>query len=230
MLDKIFSWSKKKTEEAEPGIRFGRYSDNNKTVEKVEKWNEAENLFKLSKYYESLNAFFEYLKDDDVDNVIHTQNGTSGTFSFYQGSKVVNGFYNEELLEAEVHLAQMPQPGVPVMRRLLEMNFNLYYSRYALNEDKLAMLFDSDIETANPSKLYYGLKELATKADKQDDLLVHDFTSLLPVANEHIIEIPDEEKAIKLKYFKLWIQETLDLAASIDADKFSVTSRSSFLK
>ena len=221
MLDKIFSWSKKKTEEAEPGIRFGRYSDNNKTVEKVEKWNEAENLFKLSKYYESLNAFFEYLKDDDVDNVIHTQNGTSGTFSFYQGSKVVNGFYNEELLEAEVHLAQMPQPGVPVMRRLLEMNFNLYYSRYALNEDKLAMLFDSDIETANPSKLYYGLKELATKADKQDDLLVHDFTSLLPVANEHIIEIPDEEKAIKLKYFKLWIQETLDLAASIDADKFS---------
>ena len=40
------------------------------------------------------------------------------------------------------------------------------------------MRFDSDIETANPSKLYYGLKELATKADKQDDLLVQDFTRL----------------------------------------------------
>jgi hypothetical protein len=115
----------------------------------------------------------------------------------------------------------MPQPGVPVMRRLLEMNFNLYYSRYALNEDKIAMLFDSDIETANPSKLYYGLKELATKADKQDDLLVHDFTTLLAADNEHVAEIPEEEKAIKFKYFKAWIQETLDLAGSIDADKFS---------
>jgi len=107
------------------------------------------------------------------------------------------------------------------MRRLLEMNFNLYYSRYTLNEDKIAMLFDSDIETANPSKLYYGLKELATKADKQDDLLVHDFVNLMPTDNEHIIEIPEDEKAIRLKYFKIWIQETLDLAASIDADKFS---------
>jgi len=221
MLDKIFSWSKKKVEETEPGIRFGRYSDNNKTVEKVERWNEAEGLFKEKKYYESLNAFFDYLKDDDEENVFHAQEGTRGNFSFYQGSKVIKGYYNEELLEAEVHLAQMPQPSVPVMRRLLEMNFNLYYSRYALNEDKIAMLFDSDIETANPSKLYYGLKELATKADKQDDLLVHDFTTLLPTENEHLVEIPEEEKAIKFRYFKLWIQQTLDLASSIDADKFS---------
>ena len=221
MLDKIFSWSKKKVEETEPGIRFGRYSDNNKTVEKVERWNEAESLFKEKKYYESIEAFFDYLKDDDEENVFHSQEGTKGNFSFYQGSKVIKGYYNEELLEAEVHLAQMPQPGVPVMRRLLEMNFNLYYSRYALNEDKIAMLFDSDIETANPSKLYYGLKELATKADKQDDLLVHDFTTLLPTENEHLVDIPEEEKEIKFRYFKLWIQQTLDLAGSIDADKFS---------
>jgi hypothetical protein len=221
MLDRIFSWSKKKTEEAEPGIRFGRYSDNNKTVQKVERWNEAETLFKEKRCYESLVAFFDYLKDDEEDNVFHNQEGTKGSFLFYQGSKVIRGHYDEKLFEAEVLLAQMPQPGVPVMRRLLEMNFNLYYSRYALNEDKIAMLFDSDIQTANPSKLYYGLKELATKADKQDDLLVHDFTTLLPVDNEHVVEIPEEEKAIKFRYFKTWIQETLDLAASIDADKFS---------
>ena len=72
----------------------------------------------------------------------------------------------------------MPQPSVPVMRRLLEMNFTLYYSRFALDNERLCMRFESDIETANPSKLYYGLKELATKADKQDDLLVQDFSSL----------------------------------------------------
>jgi hypothetical protein len=222
MLDKIFSWSKKKTEEEiESDIQFGRYSDNNKTVEKVEKWNEAEVLFKEKKYYESIVAFFEYLKDDEIDNVTHTPEGTKGTFKFYQGSKIIRGHYNEELFEAEAFLASMPQPSVPVMRRLLEMNFSLYYTRYALNVDKLSMLFDSDIETANPSKLYYGLKELATKSDKQDDLLVHDFTTLQPIDTDHIITIPDEEKAIKLKYFKKWIQETLDLIAGIDGDKFS---------
>jgi hypothetical protein len=223
MLDKIFSWSKKKTEaqEAEPVIQFGRYSDNNKTVDKVEKWNEAEKLFKEKKYHDSIAAFFEYLKDDEKENVTYKRDGNKGTFEFYQGSKIIRGFYDDELFEAEVHLAQMPNASVSVMRRLLEMNFQLYYSRYALDGDKICMFFDSNIETSNPGKLYYGLKELATKADKHDDLLVQDFTSLLLIDTEHIIQIPEDEKAVKLKYFKKWIQETLDLIGGVDTDKFS---------
>jgi len=222
MLDKIFSWSKKKTEEgAEPDIQFGRYSDNNKTVDKVEKWNEAEALFKEGKYTESIGCFFDYLRDDGQDNVSLTADGPSGEFVFYQGSKIVRGRYNEKNFQAQTQLAQMPQPSVPVMRRLLEMNFNLYYTRYALNDDKVAMLFDSDLQTANPSKLYYALKELATKADKQDDLLVQDFTSLLPLETDHLKPIPDEEKEIKLRFFKKWIQDALDLINTVDADKFS---------
>ena len=168
MLDKIFSWSKKKPdEEAEPAIIFGRYSDNNKSVAKVDKWNAADTLFKEKKFYESITAFFDYLRDDDVENVVHIQDGTKGSFQFYQGSKIIRGHYDEKLFEAQAFLAGMPVPSVPVMRRLLEMNFTLYYTRYALHEEKISMLFDSDIQTANPSKLYYGLKELATKTDKQ---------------------------------------------------------------
>ena len=101
MLDKIFSWSKKKTdEEAEPGIAFGRYSDNNKSVTKVEKWNAADSLFKEHKYFESIAAFFEYLSDEDIQNVTHIQEGNKGTFHFFQGSKIIRGHYNEELFEA----------------------------------------------------------------------------------------------------------------------------------
>ena len=41
MLDKIFKRSKKaEPDVTDPGILFGRYSDNNKPVQKVEKWNE----------------------------------------------------------------------------------------------------------------------------------------------------------------------------------------------
>lgn len=221
MLDKIFSWTKKKEGEMEPDMRFGRYSDNNKTIDKVEKWNEAESLSKEKKYHESIACFFEYLRDEDEQNVIHTREQKGGRFEFFQGSKIVRGTYDNELFEAEVHLAEMIQPSVPVMRKLLEMNFNLYYTRYAINGSTISMLFASDIETANPSKLYYGLKELATKADKQDDLLVQDFTVLQPVDTDHMIEIPVEEGVIKYRYFKKWITETLDLIASVDADKFS---------
>lgn len=224
MLEKIFTWTKKREEsegEAEPQLPFGRYSDNNKPVEKVARWNEADTLFKEKKYFQSIAAFFDYLRDEETNNVQHTANASGGTFQFYQGSKIIKGQYNGETLQAKVALAMMVQPSVPVMRRLLEMNFTLYYTRYALHGDTLVMLFDSSIETANPSKLYYGLKELATKADKHDDLLVQDFASLITIDTEHIAEIPKAEKETRFKYFKKWITETLDLVNSVEADKFS---------
>jgi hypothetical protein len=220
MLEKLFGRNKKKTETG-PTISFGRYSDNNKPVEKVNRWTDADNLFKEKKYTQSFDAFFEYLRDDSVDNVVHERNESNGRFQFYQGSKIIRGSYDNDRLQAEVTLAKMPNPNVPVMRRLLEMNFNLYYSRYALEGERLCMRFDSDIETANPNKLYYGLKELSTKGDKQDDLLVQDFTALQTIDTEHIIEIPKEEKEIKYQWLQKWIHETISYIKTLDADKFS---------
>ena len=222
MFDKLFGRGKKKEEsQAPPDIVFGRYSDNNKPVTKVTRWTDADNLYKEKKYTESFDAFFDYLRDDAEQNVVYERNGAEGRFQFYQGSKIVRGSFDHELVKAEVTLARMPQPSVPVMRRLLEMNFNLFYNRFALDNDRLCMNFDSDIETASPSKLYYGLKELATKADKQDDLLVQDFTMLQSADNEHITGIPIAEKEIKYEYLQKWIKQTLDTIATADPEKFS---------
>lgn len=219
MFDKLFGWGKKKAEE--PAIPFGRYSDNNKTAAKVNRWNDADNLFKQQQYPESLDAFFDYLRDEAEQNVVLERNGAEGRFHLFQGSKIVRGEFNNERLVAEVTLAKMAQPSVPVMRRLLEMNFNLYYSRYALDGDRLCMRFDSNIRSANPNKLYYGLKELAIKADKLDDLLVQEFSSLQTIDTEHVAEIPEGEKEVRYRFFAKWIQDTLDYAASLDADKFA---------
>jgi hypothetical protein len=220
MFEKFFVRNKKKIE-SEPAISFGRYSDNNKPVEKVNRWTDADNFFKEKKYTKSLDAFFEYLRDDPVENVVHERNENNGRFLLYQGSKIVRGSYDKEHLRAEITLAKMPSPSVPVMRRLLEMNFNLYYSRYALDEERLCIRFDSELETANPNKLYYGLKELSTKGDKQDDLLVQDFEMLQAIDTEHIIRIPDQEKEIKFQWLHKWIDEALTYIKTLDADKFS---------
>lgn len=222
MLDRLFGRSKKKNEsEAASAVVFGRYSDNNKSVAQTARWTDADNLFKEKKYFESLDAFFEYLKDDAEQNTLYERNDETGKFEIFQGSKIVKGMFNRDELKAEVTLAGMLQPSVPVMRRLLESNFSLYYSRFALDDGRLCMHFDSDTNTASPSKLYYGLKELATKADKQDDLLVQEFSSLQAVDNEHVAAIPLAEKEVKYRYFQSWIQQTLDTIASVDADKFS---------
>src|SRR5690606_33936341 len=113
-------------------------------------------------------------------------------FVLHQGSVLVRGEIDEEKVSAEIVLAGMPEPSIPVMRRLLELNFNLYYSRCAVSGDKICMRFDTDLVTATPNKLYYGLKELATKGDKQDDLLINEFGFLLPLNTGHVTEIPEE--------------------------------------
>lgn len=220
MFDKLFGRLKKDAD-TDPPVIFGRYSDNNKTTEKTARWSDADSLYKEKKYQESIDAFFDYLRDDAAGNVELQRNGVDFIFQLHQGSKIVRGTGNTSHLQAEVSLTKMPQPSVPVMRRLLEQNFTLYYSRYALDGDRLCMRFDSDIETANPNKLYYALKELATKADKQDDQLVQDFSSLQPLDTDHVEEIPEAEAETKFAFMQKWISETLQYIPTLDAEKFS---------
>ncbi len=95
MLDKLFGWTKKKQspEAITPSITFGRYSDNNKTLHKTKRWADAENLFKEKSYHESIDAFFDYMRDDAVQNVHSSISGKEREFTFYQGSKLVRGRY-----------------------------------------------------------------------------------------------------------------------------------------
>jgi hypothetical protein len=219
VFDKLFGWVRKKEED--PPIPLGRYSDNNKSVQKVQRWTDADELFKEKEFLRSIEAFFDYLCDDEQQNVeVENQNG-SFNFTLYQGSKIVRGKIENERITAETAIARMPEPSIPVMRRLLEMDFHLYYSRYALKDNVIMMLFGSDIVTATPNKLYYGLKELATKGDKQDDLLISEFKFLQPVDTEHIVPLSEQEKELKYSFLVKWIRETLGQIEQLDTEKFS---------
>lgn len=223
LFDKWFGGASKeeKAPPSAPMIRFGRYSDNNKSLAKTKRWFEAEDLFKAKKFNESIEAFFDYLRDEEADNVQLKKEGAFYSFEIYQGTKIVKGLINEQEITASVSLARMEKPSVPVMRRLLELNYSLYYSRYALQGDKLCMLFDTPKDTASPNKLYYGLKEIATKADKQDDLLITDFNTLQAVDDSHVTFFPEQETETKYRYFQHWIQSTLKRVEELNQDSFS---------
>ncbi|HRO42215.1 MAG TPA: hypothetical protein PL009_05240 [Flavipsychrobacter sp.] len=203
-------------------IRFGRYSDNNKSQKKTQSWYIAEDRFKEKNYTEAFVAFFDYLRDDEEDNVIVIQDGNSFTFTLFQGSKKVHGEINTETINAKSPLAEMVHPSTAVMRRLLEINYSLYYSHSGMdNGNTLYMVFIADVPSTNPSKLYYGFRELATKSDRQDDLLLSDFSSLKPTDHEHLRLLPEAELEVKYKYFKKWIEETLARVSELNQDSFS---------
>ena len=219
-LDRLFG--RDNASNPRPDIDFGRYSDSYKSKAQVDSWKKSVDLYKEKKYMESYEEFFKYLGDDELQNVEWKRNNGQIDFTFYQGSKMVKGIANEEKVSAEVSVVEAPNPGVAMMRKLMEMNFALRYGRFALKPNNvISIKFNTSVLDGSPEKLYYAFKEIGLRADKQDDLLIDQFRGLEQIDSGHTEDIPDSEKAIKYKYLQKWISETLARIEELDMKEFS---------
>lgn len=199
---------------------FGRYTDSYKPKDKVNFWTAASDLFDRKEYLESYREFVKYLCDDKAGNVTINSGEDFIDFRFIQGSKSVNVHIKDDKVIAESEIARFDKLSIPFMRRLLEVNYSLYYSRFAIKDDKIKIKFDSKVFDCSPNKLYFALKELATKADKQDDLLLDEFSVLHNVDESIIEQIPSDLKEIKYKYFYKWISDTLKRIGELNENRF----------
>lgn len=202
-------------------ITFGRFSDSFKPKHKIEFWNKSEKLFYDKDYASSYEAFFNYMTDTEVQNVKFSRKDGDFEFEFPQGSKMVKGYVKNGEIEAEADIAEFEKPGVAVMRRLMEMNYSLYYSRFALKDNKIVIRFDSSVQGGPPRKLYYALKELASKADKQDDQLIKDFPQLKVTGSASVEPLPEQEREIKYRYFRKFIEDMLKRIGGLNEEQFS---------
>ncbi len=200
----------------EPDHSFGRYTDAYKTRENYAAWDRAVDAFDDDRFLDSCAAFMAYLRDEREDNVKWKQEADKLYFEFYQGSKRVTGFADQEQLRASASIARLETPNVDLLRRLTAMNYELKYSRFALDEeDCLTIIFDTPVTDASPHKLYHALKEMALRADKQDDLLLEEFgDTVSPVEITHLEPLSKKEKALKLNFLRTSIRDVTDYLAS----------------
>ena len=201
-------------------ITFGRFTDAFKPKAKIEKWNECDKLYTEKNYLQAYDAFFEYLKSDEADNVFCTMENGMLTFQLIQGSKEIRGYCDGKKVSAMAVIAGYEKANVAAFRRLMEMNYTLYYSRYAVKDNKIALKFDSSVLDCSPGKLYYGLKELATRADKQDDILLSEFKTLIN-AEAKAEYYSNEESALMVKYYRKWISDTLHRVSGMNHEQMS---------
>lgn len=207
--DRLFGNSAPET--PQPDIKFGRYSDAYKTEKQHEAWDQALTQFEAQAYMTAYLAFLEYLRDPTEDNVHWEQINDELHFTLYQGSKKISGYADAQKVKIEAKIVKTQSLSTAVLRRLMEQNFSLQYSRFALDHDNnLTIVFDTYTLDGSPYKLYYALKELAVNADKQDDLLIDEFNSLEPVDVAHLQTIPDAEKEVKYALIEREIRETLN--------------------
>ncbi|MFQ5445848.1 MAG: hypothetical protein ACE5FF_02845 [Saprospiraceae bacterium] len=201
----------------EPDIRFGRFSDSYHSAAQDAAFGEAVQLFNEGELVDSYKAFFRYLHNTAEENVrVWDEKGGIG-FELFQGSKRVTGFANDRKFYAEAKVARANALQSSFMRRLLDGNFELKYSRFALTPaNEIAIVFDSYPVDGSPYKLYAALKELATHADKHDDLLIDEFEVLEPTEINVRRHLPEAEKEIKYGYIKREIESAF---AVLDDDR-----------
>ncbi|MEL6924822.1 MAG: hypothetical protein AAFO94_12315, partial [Bacteroidota bacterium] len=82
-------------DEVIPDIKFGRYSDAYKRSAQYEAWDRALSLFDKEQYIESYKIFFDFLRDENENNVRYWEDGGGLKFEILQGSKRLEGYAND---------------------------------------------------------------------------------------------------------------------------------------
>ncbi len=194
----------------QPDIKFGRYSDSYKEKTNYEAWNQSLSYFEQGEYMEAYKSFFHYLLDEDEQNISYREEKGQLCFELFQGSMRISGTADRKKFKAEAKIAGTDSLNVGFMRRLIEKNFELKYSRFGLDPDnKLTLIFDTYSLDGSPYKLYYALKEVATHADKQDDLLLDEFQTLQAIDTSFLEPLPQQEKEVKYAYLNQKSKEVL---------------------
>jgi len=193
----------------QPDLPFGRYTDAYKSDAQLAALDEALELFDQGDRIGSYRQFFYYLKDETKDNVTWEERDGCIYFQFWQGSQHITGVAGNDLVKAESKVAKVVDLNVGFLRLLMEANFTLKFSRFALSPDNfLTIVFDSQGVDASPLKLQHALRELSVQADKKDDLLLEKFKTLQPVEPHDSDNIPVKEKEIKYAYIQREIEKT----------------------
>lgn len=204
---------------SEPQIQFGRFTDTYKSDEKYKSWDLAIDHFENEKYLAAYAHFFDFLTNDSESNVVYKKGNGKISFSLYQGSKIIEGEVDFQFFRAEAKIVKADSPDLGLMRSLLENNFELKYTRYALDQDDcICLKFDTFVEDGSPHKIYQALKELATEADRKDDVLMHDYANLSPVNHHHTRQVSAQEITIK---YDFTLQSVRNVIHEIDHGKLN---------
>lgn len=223
IFDRIFG-SGASDDHQQPDVRFGRYSDSYKTNEQYDAWDSALEKFDQKDYVAAYKDFFYYLRDEQENNVWWEEKEEILHFEILQGSKKITGMVDQSKIRVEAKVVKVNELNVALLKQLVTRNFNLEYSRFALNEENsVVIVFDSFLLDGSPYKFYYALRELATNADKQDDLLLDEFEGLSPIQSNHLTNIPAQEKEAKYHFIQIKIKKALALLdeAGENANQFS---------
>ena len=208
------------------GIYFGQFSDNTKTIQQIQTCRRAINLIEEQQHLDGVEAYFGYLKDERFNNVVWQREGDQLSFLIYQGPVIVRGNVSGNILKANVDIGSVEEPDNSLTDYLLEENHKNYYSRFSLKGNHIKVNIELDLTRQGISSLLYeNLRELSLQSEKAFRHIQASFPQIVPTDTATDISIPHAETTMKYKYFRKWIEETLEIAGEQDVIAESVLYR-----
>ncbi|MCQ2974294.1 MAG: YbjN domain-containing protein [Bacteroidales bacterium] len=203
-----------------PEVKFGRFAESDETDEMVLLRNCSSELYKEGNCKEAYIYFFEYMRKQGGPAVTITiyEDKQIFTFELIQGSKIVRGAITDSEVFTWADVAEYTELNVALMRYLLTKNSEFAYCKFAIENNIISLRQRCPIQDMSPAAFNEMLSEIAISADSVDDVLVEEFPSLKAIDIDNIIELPQQEVDIKIKYLKNWILETENLLKTTEKD------------
>ncbi len=148
-------------------------------------------------------------------------NSTQTQFTVPHGSVVVDIQIKDDKLNVTCPLVDITESmRIPLLRKIAELNFYpLNLAQIRLSSNQLAFHYSTTLDTCEPYKIYYVLKEICSSADRYDDELREKFKAKNIVAPK--VVYPSSEIATKA-----WdnvneiIRETFDYQIYFDSQRW----------
>jgi len=137
-------------------------------------WPNVTKAWQEKRYQDSFYGLLDYINPSLRNKYGNT---TQTQFKVPHGSVVVDITLANDSLSVSCPLVDISEAArIPLLRKVAELNFHpLVLAQIKLSNNQLAFNYTATLDTSEPFKTYYVLKEICTTADRYDDELKEKF-------------------------------------------------------
>jgi hypothetical protein len=181
-------------------------------------WSVATDAWKQSRYLDSFFAVLDY-----INPMLRKTfgNASQNEFVVPHGSIIVKIAIKNDSVEVDSDFVNITGAlRVPLLRKVAELNFYpLGLSQIRLNGDNLNFHYNCTLDTCEPFKIYYVLKEICKTADQYDD----DFREKFKTKNlvePKVVTCTEQEVQQAFTVLQDIITDTLNFANYFDSQRW----------
>lgn len=181
-------------------------------------WPAAKKAWDEKRYQDSFYGLLDYI---NPSLRITYGNSTQTVFSVPHGSVNVTMTLNNGVLDVQCPMVDISSAlRLPLLRKVAELNFSpLCLAQMKLTGNQVSFYYSANLDTCEPYKTYFVLKEICQTADRYDDEFGEKFKAK-NVVEPRVKKLSQQEQDTAWNHANEIIKETFDFIAWCDSQRW----------